>query len=77
MINKTTFDNYPYVQFDYPNSETNRMVQRLVRVTSMDNTYITGYELQFNGDAVYKYKKYLMNRIATNGITLLAFTPAT
>lgn len=64
----------PVVEFEYPDSETNRMKVRYVRVLEANSDYIQGYELEnpFSSKEG-KYKKYSRNRIARNGVALVAF----
>lgn len=64
-------NNLPLVQFEYPDSETNHQKLRFVRVLTLDNNHLTGYE--FAGGPV-KFKKYSRNRIVKNGIHLIEFT---
>lgn len=62
------------VEFDYPDSETNQMKVRYVRVVQADSDYIKGYELENAFSAKDgKYKQYCRNRIARNGVALITF----
>lgn len=64
----------PVVEFEYPDSETNRMKLRYVRVLEANSDYIQGYELEnaFSSKEG-KYKKFARNRIARNGVALITF----
>lgn len=64
----------PVVEFEYPDSSSNHMKTRYVRVTEANFDYIKGYEL--NGPASLlqgTYKQYSRNRIAKNGVALIIF----
>jgi hypothetical protein len=67
-------DRTPVVEFDYPDSSTNQMKPRFVRVTEANADYIKGYELD-NAHSVKegKFKAFSRNRIARNGVTLVTF----
>lgn len=64
----------PVVEFEYPDSESNRMKLRFVRVTQADSDYIKGYELE-NAFSTKegKFKQYCRTRIARNGVALVTF----
>lgn len=64
----------PVVEFEYPDSDTNRMKIRWVRVIQADSDYIKGYELE-NAFSTKegKYKQYCRSRIVRNGVSLVTF----
>lgn len=71
IINTTRI---PVVSFDYPDSQTNQMRERHVKVIEANADYIKGYEIDnpfSTKDGVYK--NYSRNRIARNGIALVTF----
>lgn len=64
----------PLVEFDYPDSSSNQMKPRFLRVTEANVKYIKGYEIpdvesKFEG----KFKQFSKNRIARNGVSLIRF----
>lgn len=64
----------PVVEFEYPDSQSNHMRVRFVRVVEASSDYIKGYELE--NSASLKpgtYKQYSRNRIARNGVALVQF----
>jgi len=64
----------PVVEFEYPDSDTNHMKLRYVRVVQADSDYIKGYEIENAGSTKEgKYKQYCRNRIARNGVALVRF----
>ena len=64
----------PIVRFEYPDSETNHMRVRYVRVVEANADYIKGYELDNPQSAKDgKYKQYSRTRIASNGVALITF----
>lgn len=64
----------PVVEFEYPDSETNHMRVRYVRVIQADSDYIKGYELENAlSSKEGKFKNYCRNRIARNGVALISF----
>lgn len=71
----------PLVSFSYPDRNTHKMRNRLVAVTLMNETYITGYELQFTSDEEepistgVKFKKYRLDKISRNDVVLLEYNP--
>ncbi len=71
--------NLPSVEFEYPDSETNLLKVRYVRVLELNNDYVTGYELPHPNATVElgKFKKFRMARIARNGIVLRSFKAVT
>jgi hypothetical protein len=67
-------DRTPVVEFEYPDSETNQMKVRFVRVMEANADYIKGYELENAYSAKDgKFKSYSRNRIARNGVALVTF----
>lgn len=58
----------PLVEFEYPDSETCHQKLRYVRVLSMDDKYIQGYEVYTE-----QFKKYCLSRIVRNGVHLVQF----
>lgn len=64
----------PVVMFEYPDSTTNHMKQRFVRVVEANSDYIKGFELE-NAFSTKdgKYKQYSRNRIAQYGVSLISF----
>jgi len=72
----------PLVEFEYPDSETNVMKLRYVRVVEVDNAYVKGWELPtpYSPIDLAKYKQYSFSRIPRHGVTLKEFknlAPAT
>ncbi len=66
----------PFVEFEYPDSDTNHQKVRYVRVVSMDNQYVQGYELVSpHATDAGKFKKYCLSRIVRNGVHLVQYTP--
>jgi hypothetical protein len=64
----------PIVEFDYPDSTTNHMKTRYVRVIEANADYIKGNELgDPNSTLPGKFKQYSKNRIARNGVHLVSF----
>lgn len=70
----TVTDRTPVVEFEYPDSETNHMKTRFVRVVEANADYVKGYELE-NAYSVKdgKFKAFSRNRIAQRGIALVTF----
>lgn len=76
-----TYSNLPLVVFEYPDSETDVLAERKVRVTEVNSGYVNGYEV-YRGYALpqpFKFKKYSLTRIAKGTVNLTEFTapPAT
>jgi hypothetical protein len=67
-------DRTPVVEFEYPDSSTNHMKLRHVRVVEANADYIKGYELE-NAYSTKDgtFKSYSRNRIARNGVALVTF----
>lgn len=63
----------PMVQFEYPDSNTNHMKLRQVRVVEMNHIYLTGFELADKSLIVEKFKRFNLNRIAKNGVSLVSY----
>jgi hypothetical protein len=64
----------PVVEFEYPDSDTNRMKVRYVRVIQADADYVKGYELENPFSTKEgKFKQYCRTRIARNGVALVRF----
>ena len=64
----------PVVAFDYPDSGTNKMKLRYVKVAEATADYVKGNELDSPGsqkDGLFK--TYLRNRMATNGVALITY----
>jgi len=71
------YDHLPLVIFQYPDSVTNNLVNRTVRVIEMDADYVKGYEMTrdfspFEGDSP-KFKKYSLRKIGYLGVSLTQF----
>ena len=70
------YNNLPLVTFEYPDSETDYLKTRYVRVTYMDGSHVKGYEFitpnPSDSDAG-KFKTYLLSKIVHNGVHLLKF----
>lgn len=70
----TTLLRNPVVEFEYPDSNTNFMKVRYVRVVEANSDYVKGYELENASSAKEgRFKQYCRNRIARNGIALITF----
>lgn len=71
------YPNLPLVRFEYPDSETDYLKPRFVRVESMDRTHVKGYEFTTpnpsDSDAG-KFKSYLLAKIVKHGVALLEFS---
>lgn len=67
-------DRTPVVEFEYPDSTTNHMKTRFVRVTEANSDYVKGYELE-NAHSTKQgtFKQYSRNRIARFGVNLVTF----
>ena len=71
-----TYNDLPLVAFEYPDSETDVLAERKVRVTEVNSGYVNGYEV-FRGYALpqpYKFKKYSLTRIAKGSVNLTEFS---
>ena len=69
-----TLNRTPVVEFEYPDSDTNHMKVRYVRVLEANSDYIKGYEIE-NPFSVKegRFKQYARTRIARNGVALVRF----
>jgi len=68
----------PLVSFEYPNSDTDYLNERFVRVVSMDQTHVKGYEYTTphpSDTDPGKFKSYLLAKIVSNGVHLVHFAP--
>lgn len=71
-----TYDNLPLVKFEYPDSNTDVLVERKVRVVEANDGYVNGYEV-YRGFATaqpFKFKKYSLTRIAKGTVNLTQFS---
>jgi len=70
------YSELPLVTFEYPDSETDYLRNRFVRVVSMDRTHVKGYEFTTVNPSDTdegKFKSYLLAKIVENGVALLEF----
>lgn len=70
------YSELPLVTFEYPDSETDYLRVRFVRVVSMGRTHVKGYEFTTEIPSVTdegKFKTYLLAKIATDGVALIEF----
>jgi len=68
----------PLVTFEYPDSETDYLRNRYVRVVSMDAYHVKGYEFDCQSPSstdAGKFKTYLLAKIVNKGVHLLSFSP--
>ena len=72
--NTTPVERQPIVQFEYPDSVTDKMKVRYVRVAEANEDYIKGEELS-GPNSVRKgvFKAYLRDRMVQNGVALVSF----
>lgn len=73
---KVMYDELPLVEFEYPDSETDYLRTRYVRVESLDHTHLKGHEFTVRDPSDSdegKYKSYLLAKIVRGGISLLEF----
>ena len=64
----------PVVAFEYPDSGTNKMRQRYVRVHEANADYIKGPELDAPGSQKDgQFKTFCRTRIVQNGVALVSF----
>ena len=62
------------VEFEYPDSKTQKMKLRYLRVTSADADHIKGYELDNAGSQKDgQFKTFSRNRLTRNSPTLVTF----
>jgi hypothetical protein len=70
------YSNLPLVEFEYPDSETDYLRERYVRVESLDQTHLKGHEFitpnPSNSDEG-KFKSYLLSKIVKGGVHLVQF----
>ena len=69
-----TKSRFPVVEFEYPDSETQKMKSRYLRIVEADADHIKGYELdspwsQKDG----QFKTFSRNRLVKNGVSLISF----
>ena len=70
------YSHLPLVEFEYPDSQTDYLKQRFVRVTSMDETHLRGVEFTTQHPSSYdkgQPKTYLLAKIVKGGVHLLSF----
>jgi hypothetical protein len=70
------YSNLPLVEFEYPDSETDYLRERYVRVESLDNVHLKGHEFitpNPSDSDEGKYKSYLLSKIVKGGVHLLQF----
>ena len=70
------YNELPLTTFEYPDSETDYLRQRFVRVTSMDHRHLKGYEFLTDSPSDSdegKFKSYLLAKIVKNGVALVEF----
>ena len=66
----------PLVRFEYPDSETDYLKTRFLRVKSMDQTHLRGYEFitaRPSATDEGKLKTYLLAKIVVGGVALVSF----
>jgi hypothetical protein len=64
----------PVVEFEYPDSESNKMKVRYVRVVEANSDYVKGYELENPFSTKEgKFKAFSRTRIVRNGVSLVTF----
>ena len=71
------YPNLPLVRFEYPDSETDYLKPRFVRVESMDRTHLKGWEFTTDRPSdsdTGKFKSYLLAKIVKHGVALLEFS---
>lgn len=70
----------PLVSVEYPDSQTDYLKTRYVRVVSMDDTHLKGYEfttLRPSASDSGTFKTYLLAKIVDGGVHLLSFDAPT
>ena len=70
------YNELPLVTFEYPDSSSDYLKTRFVRVVSMDRTHVKGYEfttVKPSDTDEGKFKSYLLAKIVENGVALLEF----
>jgi len=71
------YNNLPLVEFEYPDSETDYLKQRFVRVESMDSSHLKGHEFVTKNPSDAdngKFKSYLLSKVVRGGIHLIQFS---
>jgi hypothetical protein len=67
--------NLPVVRLYYPYAGKGKLIQRIIRVTEMDDVYIRGFEIADENDtSVGKYKVFLYGKV-TRSVQLIRFEP--
>ena len=77
IVSGPMYKELPLVTFEYPDSETDYLRTRFVRVVSIDRTHVKGYEFITEKPSVTdegKFKSYLLAKIVTNGVALIEFS---
>ena len=65
---------YPVVEFEYPDSDTQKMKLRYLRVVEANADHIKGYELDNPGSLKDgQFKTFSRNRLTRNSPTLVSF----
>ena len=73
-MNTNTPIRCPVVEFEYPDSQTQKMKLRYLRLTFADSDYIKGYELDnATSQKDGQFKTFSRNRLTRNSPTLVAF----
>lgn len=70
------YSELPLVTFEYPDSETDYLRRRFLRVVSMDHRHLKGYEFTTDNPSDTdegKFKTYLLAKIVENGVALVEF----
>jgi len=71
------YNNLPLVEFEYPDSETDYLRTRFVRVDTMNARHIKGYEFITANPSDMdegKFKSYLLAKIVKGGVHLVEFS---
>ena len=71
------YKNLPLVEFEYPDSETDYLKTRYVRVESMNHRHVKGYEFTTPNPSdtdAGKFKSYLLAKIVRGGVHLVEFS---
>jgi hypothetical protein len=71
------YSDLPLVEFEYPDSETDYLRTRFVRVVSMDSKHVKGYEfgtVNPSDTDEGKFKTYLLAKIVKGGVALVEFS---
>ena len=70
------YEMLPLIEMEYPDSETDYLKTRYVRVESLDSTHLKGHEFitaSPSDSDEGKYKSYLLAKIVKGGIHLVSF----